>query len=239
MTHTVIRSSGRKVRAMTELSFARRDITHIVWDWNGTLLDDNHANLAAVNAVCETFGREPVEMDHWRSVFRRPLVPCYEELLGRTFADGEWKRVEELYHEGYELHLSTCDLADGVPDVLHTWSGGGGTQSLLSMAAHDHLVPLVTERGLSHHFTRMDGRKFETEHDSKAEHLVLHLESQGIDPAKVVLIGDIDDDARAAQEAGAQPLLVASGLMSRDRLAATGAPVVDSPVAAVNALRGA
>ncbi|KOX23880.1 HAD family hydrolase [Nocardiopsis sp. NRRL B-16309] len=224
---------------MTEMTFDRNDITHIVWDWNGTLLDDNHANLAAVNAVCAAFGRPPVELEYWRSVFRRPLVPCYEELLGRAFADGEWERAEELYDSHYLEHLPSCSLSEGVPDVLHTWRDGGGSQSLLSMASHDHLVPLVAERGLTGHFERVDGRRFETEQDSKAEHLVRHLDQQGVDPAKVVLIGDIDDDARAAREAGANAILVTSGLMAPERLAATGALVVDTPVAAVSALRAA
>ncbi|WP_017572259.1 HAD family hydrolase [Nocardiopsis halotolerans] len=224
---------------MAETTFDRHDITHIVWDWNGTLLNDNHANLAAVNAVCELFGRDPVEMDHWRSVFRRPLIPCYEELLGRAFEDGEWERAEQHYDSSYQQLLSSCELTVGVPDVLHEWARGGGTQSLLSMASHDHLVPLISERGLTAHFTRVDGRRFRTQHDSKAEHLVHHLREQDIDPARVVLIGDIDDDAHAAREAGAHPILVTSGLMSRDRLEATGSLVVDSPVAAVAALRGA
>ncbi|MFD3686598.1 HAD family hydrolase [Nocardiopsis sp. NPDC058631] len=224
---------------MTETTFDRTGITHIVWDWNGTLLDDNHANLAAVNAVCAQFGREPVEMDYWRSVFRRPLIPCYEELLGRPFADGEWEHAERLYDSSYLEYLHTCELSTGVPDVLHDWAGGGGTQSLLSMASHEHLVPLITERGLTSHFTRVDGRQFATEHDSKAEHLVRHLDAQGIDPSRVVLIGDIDDDARAAREAGASSILVTSGLMARERLEATGSPVFDSPVAAVAALRAA
>jgi phosphoglycolate phosphatase-like HAD superfamily hydrolase len=219
------------------MTFDRNDITHIVWDWNGTLLDDNHANLAAVNAVCAEFGRPPVELEYWRSVFRRPLIPCYEDLLGRGFEEGEWERAERLYDAHYLKHLPACDLAEGVPDVLHTWSGGGGSQSLLSMASHDHLVPLIAERGLRDHFARVDGRQFETVKDSKAEHLVRHLDQQGVDPAKVVLIGDIDDDARAAHEVGARAILVASGLMARERLAATGAPVVDTPVAAVAALR--
>lgn len=223
---------------MTELNFDRHDITHIVWDWNGTLLDDNHANLAAVNAVCASFDRPPLELDHWRAIFRRPLIPCYEELLGRPFRDGEWERAEQLYHEGYEQLLPDCGLAPGVPEVLDTWSGSGGTQSLLSMASHDHLVPLVAERGLDPHFTRVDGRRLTTQHDSKAEHLVHHLDTQGIDPAKVVLIGDIDDDAHAAHAAGAKSVLVASGLMARHRLESTGSPVVESPVAAVDSLRG-
>ncbi|MBR8744062.1 HAD family hydrolase [Nocardiopsis sp. MG754419] len=222
---------------MAEMTFANHDPHHIVWDWNGTLLDDNHANLAAVNAVCADFGRAPVELEYWRSFFRRPLIPCYEELLGRSFTEGEWERAERLYDDSYKELLHSCRLATGVPDVLHEWTGGGGTQSLLSMASHDHLVPLIEERGLTPHFTRVDGRRFETEHDSKAEHLVHHLRHQGLDPSRVVLIGDIDDDARAAREAGAQPVLVASGLMSRARLEATGARVVDSPAEAVALVR--
>ncbi|WP_285728710.1 HAD family hydrolase [Nocardiopsis sp. ATB16-24] len=223
---------------MTETTFDRHEITHIVWDWNGTLLNDNHANLAAVNAVCEMFGRDPVELDHWRSFFRRPLLPCYEELLGRALEE-DWERVEELYHSSYLRHLPSCELTPGVPEVLHEWARNGGTQSLLSMASHDHLVPLVTERGLIPHFTRVDGRRFQTEHDSKAEHLLRHLEHQDVDPSRVVLIGDIDDDARAAHGAGAHSILVTSGLMSPERLRATGSLVVDSPEEAVAVLRGA
>ncbi|WP_306366772.1 HAD family hydrolase [Nocardiopsis sp. CC223A] len=223
---------------MTELTFDPNDITHIVWDWNGTLLDDNHANLSAVNAVCAAYGVDPVELDHWRGVFRRPLVPLYEELLGRPLAEGEWERLEKLYDEDYLRHLPACELAQGVPDVLLDWAGAGRTQSLLSMASHDHVVPLVAERGLAPHFTRVDGRRYDTEIDSKAEHLVHHLSGQDIDPSRVVLIGDIDDDARAARAAGAHAILVSTGLMAPERLAATGSPVAASPVAAVRALRG-
>ncbi len=215
----------------------RSEVHHIVWDWNGTLLDDNHANLTAVNRICAQFGRAPVGLDHWRSIFRRPIIACYEELLGRPFADGEWERMNRIYHLHYSEALPACRLAEGVPDVLRDWSAAGGSQSLLSMADHDHVVPLVAERGLAEHFTRVDGRRFDAVHDSKAEHLVGHLEEQGIDPATVVLIGDIDDDARAAREAGAHAILVAGGLMSRDRLEATGHPVVSSPAAAVRALQ--
>ncbi|MFW5417158.1 HAD family hydrolase [Nocardiopsis sp. CNT-189] len=213
-------------------------VRHIVWDWNGTLLDDNHANLTALNRACEPHGRGPVDLDYWRTVFRRPLLDCYEEHLGRPIAPELWARINEDYDRHYKQALPRCPLADGVPDVLHEWAGGGGTQSLLSMASHGHVVPLVAERGLDGHFTRVDGRKYDSRSDSKAEHLVEHLTGQGIDPATVVLIGDIDDDARAAREAGARAVLVASGMMSRERLEATGHPVVGTPSEAVRFLAG-
>nr|WP_221308649.1 HAD hydrolase-like protein [Nocardiopsis mwathae] len=211
-------------------------IKHIVWDWNGTLLDDNHANLAALNQVCVEFGRPRVDLEYWRSVFRRPLVECYEELLERSFADGEWPRINEIYDRHYLSEVPGCGLAEGVPDVLHRWAAFGGTQSLLSMASHAHVNELVAERGLGGHFARVDGRRFGTVSDSKADHLAAHLEELGADPASVVLIGDIDDDARAARAAGASAILVESGLMNRRRLEATGHPVVSTPAEAVRLL---
>lgn len=201
---------------------------HIIWDWNGTLLADNDANLAALNEVCTAFGARQVTLTHWRSVFRRPLIACYEELLGTRLQPQEWDRIGELYHTHYQQHLPSCRLAHGAPHVLAEWQATGRTQSLLSMAAHDHVRELVTEWQLERYFTRVDGRTFDTERDSKAEHLIQHLEKQDVDPATAVLIGDIDDDARAAAEAGARAVLVTTGLMDRDRLERTGFPVVDS-----------
>ncbi|GAB7099480.1 HAD-IA family hydrolase [Thermobifida fusca] len=224
---------------MVEQSLSvRNGIRHIVWDWNGTLLDDNHANLAAANHVCEMFGVPPMTLEDWRKIFRRPLVPFYEELLGRPLSDEEWQRLDAAYNSYYQRLLPSCRLADGAVDTLHQWRRAGGTQSLLSMAAHDHLVPVITEFGLVSHFTRVDGRQRTTDADSKAEHLAAHLDAQGIDPATVVLIGDIDDDAHAARMVGAKAVLVATGLMSRERLEATGHPVADSLTEAVQLVHG-
>ncbi|QVQ53319.1 HAD family hydrolase [Spiractinospora alimapuensis] len=201
---------------------------HIIWDWNGTLLADNDANLAALNEVCAAFGVERVTLDHWRGMFRRPLIDCYEELLGTSLSPHKWETVNDIYHTHYIKHLASCGLTDGAPHVLRGWQSEGWTQSLLSMAGHDHVRAMIEEWELRSYFTRVDGRRFDTERDSKAEHLIHHLRGQEVDPKTAVLIGDIDDDARAAAEAGAQAVLVTTGLMDRERLRRTGFPVVDS-----------
>jgi len=201
---------------------------HIVWDWNGTILDDNEAVLAAVNAVCAGFGREAITLAHWRETFSRPLLACYERLLEQPLTLEDWARIDSLYHDEYRGLLSICRLAVGVPDHLHTWRAQGRTQSLLSMWFHSELVPLVTEYGLSDLFARIDGLRESTDGGSKAEHLADHLAAQGLDPADVVLIGDVVDDAAAAAHVGAGCVLVTTGVMSRSALAATGVPVADS-----------
>ena len=201
---------------------------HIVWDWNGTLLDDNHAVLAAVNAVCAEFDREQVDLPEWRSVFSRPLRQCYERLLRRSIDEQDWARIDLLYHRAYRDLLHTCGLADDVPTALREWSRAGGSQSLLSMWFHDELVPLVTEMGLHEFFDRVDGLRHEVGGGSKAEHLEHHLAEQELDPREVVLIGDVVDDAVAAQHAGAGCVLVSTGVMSAESLRESGFPVASS-----------
>ena len=49
----------------------------IVWDWNGTLLDDAAAILVAVNAVFAAFDRTPLSMEEFRSLSGKPLSRFY------------------------------------------------------------------------------------------------------------------------------------------------------------------
>lgn len=205
-----------------------RTTSHIVWDWNGTLLDDNDAVLAAVNEVCAGFGRAALTWIEWQQVYTRPMRTSYERILERMLDDEEWARVDKLYHEKYDLLLHSCALAAGVPDLLHGWSRTGRTQSLLSMWFHAQLVPTIERFGLTEYFTRVDGLVGEVGGGSKAEFLVAHLEAQELDPRGVVLIGDVVDDAHAARAAGAGCVLVATGAMSRAALEETGVPVAST-----------
>lgn len=203
-------------------------IQHIVWDWNGTLLNDNDAVLAAVNGICAEFGRQPVTLGEWRGMFRRPIQASYEELLERELSRDEWAALDRIYHDAYRQLLRTCGLADGVIEALRAWRSTGCSQSLLSMWFHDELVPLITEFGLLEFFTRVDGLQHKVGGGSKAEHLVRHLEATGFEPAEVAVIGDVTDDAEAAARVGAQCVLVSTGMASRRALEATGVSVVDS-----------
>lgn len=202
--------------------------SHIVWDWNGTLLNDNTVVLAAVNDVCADFGRVPLTWEEWQGFYSRPVRPCYERVLGRILSDEDWIQVDRLYHDRYDLLLHTAALAAGVPDELRSWSATGRTQSLLSMWFHSQLVPTVAGHGLSELFQRVDGLPGELGGESKTEHLIRHLEAQNLDPADVLMIGDVVDDAEAALAVGAQCILVATGGMHRAALEATGVPVTST-----------
>jgi phosphoglycolate phosphatase-like HAD superfamily hydrolase len=157
-----------------------------------------------------------------------PVPKFYERLMGRLPTDAEWQVMDETFHRYYVEHRIACELTAGVPVLLAEWGSAGRSQSILSMYGHDELVPLVRGFGIEPHFIRVDGRTGPSG-GSKAEHMVRHVGAlSGVQPSRVVVIGDAADDAVAARHVGAQAVLYTGGSHSRASLEEVGVPVVDS-----------
>jgi phosphoglycolate phosphatase-like HAD superfamily hydrolase len=203
---------------------------HLVWDWNGTLLDDLDLVVAATNASLALLGGGPVTADEHRRDFRRPVASYYAHVLGRAVGPAEFLALDKVFHDTYRAGLATCELASDALAALAHWPG---TQSLLSMWFHHELVPTVQARGLVRHFARVDGLPGPVGGGFKAGHLRAHLLALGLDGEQCVLIGDSVDDADAAASVRASCVLYAGGFTDADRLRATGAPVAASLLSAV------
>lgn len=207
--------------------------THLVWDWNGTLLDDIHAVLGATNAAFAEVDLAPITLEQYRETYCVPIPRFYERLMGRLPTPAEWERMDTLFNRHYTEQRRACALTEGVEDLLTRWRLGGRSQSLLSMYGHEHLVPVVRGYGIERHFVRVDGRTGPSG-GSKAQHMERHFEVLGdIAPESAVVIGDAVDDAVAAAHVGARAVLYTGGSHSRSSLEAAGVPVVDTLAEAV------
>jgi phosphoglycolate phosphatase-like HAD superfamily hydrolase len=212
-------------------------VAHLVWDWNGTLLDDLTLVVAATNVSLETIGGPSITAEEHRRDFRRPVADYYGHVLGRTVSPDEFVTLDRIYHDFYRDGLLDCRLAADAEDAMRAWPG---TQSLLSMWFHEELVPEVTRRGLHAVFERIDGlRPGVVGGGHKAEHLVEHLAALGVEASDTVLIGDSADDAHAAAAVGAACVLYGGGFTHPDRLVEAGVPVATSLVEAVELAREA
>lgn len=213
--------------------------SHIVWDWNGTLLHDIDAVIAATNASFAELGFAAITLERYRDLYVVPVPKFYERLMGRLPTDEEWLVMDETFHRHYWAAADAAGLAEGARELLQSWQADGLTQSLLSLAPHEKLVPLVRAHGIDRHFLRVDGRTGPS-HTSKAGHLVRHLqalEGAGVSAAGTVLIGDAVDDALAAAHVGARAVLYTGGSHSRSSLESAGVPVVDTLAEAVSTAR--
>ncbi|MFE2872732.1 HAD family hydrolase [Embleya sp. NPDC059259] len=209
---------------------------HLVWDWNSTLFHDMDAIIAATNASFALLGLPPMTLERYRELYCVPVPKFYEKVTGRVPEPAEWVLLDDAFQEVYTAHSALCELADGADELLHAWQREGGTQSLLSLTAHEALMPFVRRFGIEDRFVRVDGRVGPAG-GGKAEHLVRHLAGLGREPAEVVLIGDAADDAAAALHVGARAVLYSGGSHARAGLEAVGVPVVDSLVDAVELAR--
>nr|MDT0658293.1 HAD hydrolase-like protein [Micromonospora sp. DSM 115978] len=208
---------------------------HLVWDWNGTLLNDIDLVVASTNAAFATVAGPAVSADEHRRRFRRPISEYYAEVLGRLVDDDEYGRLDRTFHDAYRVGLTNCELAADAATAMRSWSG---SQSLLSMWFHDELVPTVETFGLTGMFNRVDGLRSTVGGGPKAEHLAAHLAELGLAGRSVVLIGDSIDDAEAAESVGARCVLYTGGFTDPDRLRSSGRPVADTLTEAVEVAAG-
>ncbi|GAA1527009.1 HAD family hydrolase [Streptomyces albidochromogenes] len=207
--------------------------THLVWDWNGTLLDDISAVIGATNAAFAEIGIEPITLERYRELYCVPIPRFYERLMGRLPTEAEWLVMDEAFHRHYTELRVVCALAQGVEELLKEWAAAGRSQSLLSMYGHDQLLPVVRQYGIERHFVRVDGRTGPSG-GSKAAHMARHVAALGdVAPERLVVIGDAVDDAVAAAHVGARAVLYTGGSHSRASLEPAGVPVVDTLAEAV------
>ncbi|MFF3749960.1 HAD family hydrolase [Streptomyces sp. NPDC002018] len=210
--------------------------THLVWDWNGTILDDIDAVIGATNAAFADIGLEAITLDRYRELYCVPIPRFYERLMGRLPSDAEWAVMDAAFHRYYTELRAACVLTAGVEELLAQWRRAGRSQSLLSMYGHEELVPTVRGYGIESHFLRVDGRTGPSG-GSKALHMERHLTALAsvgaISPAHTVVIGDAVDDAVAAAHVGARAVLYTGGTNSRASLETMGVPVVDTLAEAV------
>ena len=219
-----------------------QEIRHIVWDWNGTLFDDQPLVTRSTNASLGAVGFPSLGADRYQDLYRRPLQDFYLAMVGREFSAPEWELVEVAFANTYSEGMHACGLTADALAALDAWAPR--SQSLLSMYDHDKLVPLADSFGITSRLLRVDGRPPALDYGPKTKYLAAHLTHlQADEPdlvaSEVALVGDCVDDAMAALEVGATAVLYTGGSSSRRNLEAAGlgVPVVDSLTEAVALLR--
>ncbi|MGA9595197.1 MAG: HAD hydrolase-like protein [Acidimicrobiia bacterium] len=204
---------------------------HVIWDWNGTLVDDLHVVVDAVNVSLAGFGAGPIDADDYRDHYTRPVRVFYDRLLNRAVTDDEWRRIDTTFHTNYSNGLHRVALTEDAEAAIRAVKAAGATQSILSMWWQEDLVPEVRRHGLDDIMVRIDGNTLEGG-ETKAALLEMHLSHL---PARSepVLIGDATDDAHAAASAGIPAVIYDGGSHHRELLESLGVPVVGTLTEAV------
>lgn len=198
--------------------------SHLVWDWNGTLLDDLPVVVESVSRSIAEFGFGPITADDYRDHYTRPVRHFYDSLFARIVTDDEWQVLNATFHDAYFSLANDVALSPGAREAMELLADSGWTQSLLSMSPQGWLEGIVTRLGLFDYFEKVEGLSGVTG-GLKATHMEAHLGGQGLNGARVVVVGDTPDDVAAARHVGATPILFDGGSHHVEVLEAEGVPI--------------
>lgn len=202
-------------------------VKHIIWDWNGTLLDDTFLCVEVLNGLLHRRGREPISEETYRRHFCFPVIEFYRYLGFDTDQDS-FEKVSHEFIRDYEARwLNECGLHQQVEEVLRALSGNGVTHSVLSAAEQSALEKGIGHYGIRDHFIGLCGTDNIYAH-GKIDRGRMWIDQLEVDPFEVVLIGDTLHDYEVAEAIGAQCVLLGHGHHSPERLSSSGRPVVNS-----------
>lgn len=168
---------------------------HVIWDWNGTLLNDTDVMIASVSAAFAAHLSVVVTAHDHRMAFRRPIRAFFETLAGNRLTDRQYNELCAAYNMHYQQ--SPVGLAPGARSALARCHAIGATVSVCSMAPAEEVMAAMRRLGADHFFGRVGGR-VPGEVDLKATHLDRHIRRLGHRRADVLFVGDTFDDCSAA-----------------------------------------
>jgi len=196
----------------------------IIWDWNGTLLNDLDLCIMSINTLLERRKLPKLTNRSYREVFSFP-VRDYYMAIGFDFKKEEFAIPAQEFIDLYETGVNGCSLHDQAVEVLSYFRERGCRQFVLSAMHQDMLVKTLSHNGIYHFFEGVAGLD---DHYavSKVDRGRQLISSFNIKKNQTLMIGDTNHDFEVAQDLGIACILVADGHQSVQRLEKTGTPVV-------------
>lgn len=195
----------------------------LVWDWNGTLLDDAWLSVEVMSQLRQSRGLAPLERGQYQELFGFPLQD-YCVRLG--FAPEDFAALSAEFSLAYEARRLECGLQPRARQVLAAAQAAGVPQAVLSAYQQPLLRQIVDHYGLGGYFAAVAGLD-NPYAEGKAARGGRLLAELAWEAAEVLLVGDTDHDLEVARALGAGCVLFPSGHQHARRLRGRGAALVE------------
>lgn len=199
---------------------------HIIWDWNGTLLNDVGLCVDIINGVLAKRNLDALTFEKYRKIFTFPIKDYYIK-AGFDFTQYTFEEVGLEWMREYERRRTECLLHSGVEETLLLLKQNNIGQSVLSAYPHSTLIEIISHFNLNGFFSYIIGLNniYATSKIELGKDLMKKI-SNGKE--RTLLVGDTEHDHEVATEIGADCVLVANGHQSKEKLLTCNVPVFDT-----------
>lgn len=209
---------------------------HIIWDWNGTLLDDVHIAISVMNSLLKKRQLPLLDIDRYREMFTFPVKDYYAQ-LGFDFEKEPFEELAVEFISGFSIGKHRFKLYDETKAVLKGVKELGIGQSILSATQEYELKEFINKLDITEYFENIAGVNdhYGTGKIERGKELLASLE---LEPARVVLIGDTVHDYEVSKELGCGCLLVSNGHQDYRRISVCNANIVHNLFEVIDYLKG-
>lgn len=181
----------------------------IIWDWNGTLLNDVDACVNSMNKMLSKRKRRLITTEYYKSIFTFPVQKYYEQ-LGFDFDKDLFEDLSVEYIDLYKKESKNAPLQEGSLEVLESFKRANYKQIILSASEQIALETQVKERNILKYFDTLLGLN-NIHAKSKLNNALKYIKKANLNGDQIVLIGDTYHDYEVAQAIGCRSMLVNRG----------------------------
>jgi phosphoglycolate phosphatase len=203
----------------------RKRVRTIIWDFNGTLLNDMQVCVDCMNIMLGERGLAKLDLERYRQIFTFPVREYYEK-LGFDFNREPFEIPAHQFIDHYRVHLTEAPLHAGVIDLLDQLKKRRIRHVILSAMEQALLEDTLEKKGILGHFDKVVGIRDHLA-DGKLEMARELVASLGEDLSGLYLVGDTTHDYEVAAGANIPCLLIAHGHQSPERLRPLSCQVVN------------
>ncbi|MDD3739514.1 MAG: HAD family hydrolase [Lentimicrobiaceae bacterium] len=198
--------------------------TTIIWDWNGTLLDDIEISIMCINKMLQKRNLPLLTIDEYRRIFTFP-VKDYYEIAGFDFEKEDWAAVADEFIESYYKEAYSCELHKHVVEVLEFFKNNNHRQVIISAMQNQALNAMVKDYGISEYFDEVLG--IQDHYANSKQQIVENFIKRVGEGSNIIFIGDTLHDAEIAKSLNLDAILFSKGHQSYERLHASGFRIIN------------
>ena len=199
---------------------------HIVFDWNGTLIDDAWIFVDILNALLKKRNLNQINLIEYQEMFCFPLSDFYQN-LGFDVTPDAFSILKEDFVFEYNKRQFSAHLFPDTVDTLDKIKSHNIQLSILSASNQKILSSLTDFYSINRYFSNIlgvDNYEAVGKEILGFEMLKNLSESQ----SDIAMVGDTDLDYKISQELGIDCILISRGHQSHKRLSVLDCPVVCS-----------
>ena len=200
--------------------------SYVLWDFNGTLLDDVDVCLHIMNTLLKEKEMPALTMEKYKDVFTFPVSEYYKR-VGIIKGDDEFNEVAHKWMDMYYELEPTTTLHKDIVEVLEFFKHTNIKQGVLSASRKDQLDRLLKQVNIDTYMDNILGIS-DIYAKSKVHIGIEFIKNSIYQKDEIVMIGDSVHDYEVASEMGIDCILVAAGHQSRKVLETCGCRVLDS-----------